>query len=149
MADEKYTSAYTGTKIDEAVGHDHYAHDYVVECSLTGDWAYRKWASGIAECWCYKEIKNIEITQSDKWAGTDMYYKNLGRLPNYPFTFVEYPIVSATIQSTLGYALGIYNYSDYGYNNPGTAYLFLPSMPNTTGNEINVTLNYYVIGKWK
>lgn len=149
MADEKYTSVYTGTKIDEAVGHDHYAHDYVVEYSLTGDWAYRKWESGIAECWHYQERTNVEITQ--QWAGTDMYYKNLGRLPNYPFSFIDYPVVSATIQSTQGYALGIYNYSDYSRDNPGTAYLLCPTQPNIEGrgNVIDITFNYYVIGKWK
>lgn len=30
--------------------------DYIVEQGISGDWNYRKWANGIAECWCKLEV---------------------------------------------------------------------------------------------
>lgn len=35
-------------------------NDYIVEQGTSGNWTYRKWNSGIAECWFYGSIK-IEI----------------------------------------------------------------------------------------
>ena len=36
--------------------------DYVVEQGTDGIWTYRKWASGIAECWGKTEIQNADIS---------------------------------------------------------------------------------------
>lgn len=41
--------------------------DYVMEQGTSGAWTYRKWASGVAECWA-----NITqtVTPGQSWAGT-------------------------------------------------------------------------------
>ena len=41
--------------------------DYVLEQGTSGIWAYRKWASGVAECWA--KITQT-VTPGDAWAGT-------------------------------------------------------------------------------
>lgn len=41
--------------------------DYVLEQGTSGIWAYRKWASGVAECWA-KVTQTV--TPGDAWAGT-------------------------------------------------------------------------------
>ena len=41
--------------------------DYVVEQGTSGVWTYRKWASGVAECWA--KITQT-VTPGDAWEGT-------------------------------------------------------------------------------
>ena len=41
--------------------------DYIVEQGTSDGWAYRKWASGVAECWA--KITQT-VTPGDAWAGT-------------------------------------------------------------------------------
>ena len=43
------------------------AADYIVEQGVSGIWTYRKWASGVAECWA--KITQT-VTPGDAWAGT-------------------------------------------------------------------------------
>ena len=42
-------------------------NDYVVQQGTSGIWTYRKWASGVAECWA--KITQT-VTPGDAWAGT-------------------------------------------------------------------------------
>lgn len=49
MAD--YTLGYTGAEIDEKLSKVDTIADYIVETGTSGIWTYRKWNSGIAECW--------------------------------------------------------------------------------------------------
>ena len=42
-------------------------NDYIVEHGTSGIWTYRKWASGVAECW--GKITQT-VTPGDAWAGT-------------------------------------------------------------------------------
>ena len=49
MAD--YTLGYTGAEIDEKLSKVDTIADYIVETGTSDIWTYRKWNSGIAECW--------------------------------------------------------------------------------------------------
>ena len=49
MAD--YTLGYTGAEIDEKLSKVDAIADYIVEQGTSDIWTYRKWNSGIAECW--------------------------------------------------------------------------------------------------
>ena len=51
MAD--YTLGYTGAEIDEKLSKVDTIADYIVEQGTSGIWTYRKWNSGVAECWGY------------------------------------------------------------------------------------------------
>lgn len=65
--------------------------DYVVEQGTSGIWTYRKWASGIAECWSSTYVdKTVKATDwqvaeenISNWTMTDTYY--------FPFNFVDIP----------------------------------------------------------
>lgn len=41
--------------------------DYVVEQGTSGIWRYRKWASGLAECW---GVKKVELGTLSNWGGS-------------------------------------------------------------------------------
>lgn len=64
--------------------------DYIVEQGTSGDWIYRKWNSGIAECWAGYSIGSFAPTSS--FGGT--YYRILDKafptgLFNAPPKFAE------------------------------------------------------------
>lgn len=70
--------------------------DYIVEQGTNGIWTYRKWASGIAECWGKLTI-NTAITSA--WPDSVFYIS--GKFPestlNFPFAFTEVPFVNTSI----------------------------------------------------
>ena len=58
--------------------------DYIVEQGTSGIWTYRKWNSGIAECWGVDEFYH---TSWAKWNPTGLYYSVGNHITNYPFSF--------------------------------------------------------------
>ena len=74
--------------------------DFVVEQGTSGIWAYRKWNSGIAECWTLTNAGSIAMTTAEGSA----YYAPLSTY-NYPSSlFTGYP--SVTCSTEMGGALG-------------------------------------------
>ena len=69
--------------------------DYIVEQGKSGSWAYRKWNSGIAECWC---AVADTVTYEGSTLGGYLYYTGYY---NYPINFISAPTVSynATFKS--------------------------------------------------
>lgn len=63
--------------------------DYLVEEGTSDIWTYRKWASGIAECWG-------TASYSGSWAAWGSLYALTFNSIYYPFTFYEVPIVQYT-----------------------------------------------------
>lgn len=60
--------------------------DFVKEWGTNGDWTYRKWNSGIAECWC---VATGSVALDSQFDG---FYQKVVTV-NYPFTFSEPPTV--------------------------------------------------------
>ena len=125
--------------------------DYIVEqgTRTTGsgnsiaNWVYRKWNSGVAECWCRK---HIQTGVSTAWGG--LYVS--GSLPHtnilWPVNFTEIPVANITIAPN---ASGAFLIAGGSTNLTAT---------NTGGYEIargtslssgNFYINYYGIGQWK
>lgn len=60
--------------------------DYIVEQGKSGIWTYRKWASGLAECWGRTEIrKKSELDSNYCQANV-----------TFPFTFTAYPVCNCS-----------------------------------------------------
>lgn len=127
------------------------AADYIIEQSTkttgsgnsTANWVYRKWNSGIAECWCRK---HIQTGVSTAWGG--LYVS--GALPHtnivWPINFIDIPVANITIAPN---ASGAFLIAGGSTNLTAT---------NTGGYEIargtslssgNFYINYYGIGQWK
>ena len=68
--------------------------DFVISQGTSGIWTYRKWKSGIAECWCRK---TITTNVTNVWGGL---YTS-GRLDaldiSFPFAFKSVPVVTANL----------------------------------------------------
>lgn len=72
--------------------------DIVVDAGTSGDWTYRKYASGVVEAWCKVEVDSANITWN-AYLSTGLVYGNT-RI-SYPFN-----IANAVINATLDYAGG-------------------------------------------
>lgn len=81
--------------------------DYITTKGTSGIWTYRKWASGIAECWTTNEyaLGNYEV-RTASWSGG--YESALVTLPAYPFTFTSQPHFNFYCIGADGAALGDY-----------------------------------------
>lgn len=66
--------------------------DYVVQQGKSGEWWYRKWNSGRAECGI--DSKTFDDKTSVAWQDSGMYLTGIWAFPAYPFTFSKPPFVT-------------------------------------------------------
>jgi hypothetical protein len=111
--------------------------DYVVAQGKSGDWHYRKWNSGLAECWHYKWVTPTTISST-----AQVLTKGYTSLLTFPFDFIDanYTAVASVAHSN--------------------AYGVVVRVEHTSKSQITVTwegsdttlstgLNIYVAGHWK
>lgn len=115
------------------------AADYIVSQGTSGIWTYRKWASGVAECWLESELT---LTGSTPVANmNDSAYLSYVDV-DLPFTFKTQPC--AVANGVLGTGTGFVNvWCRNGYNEI-TVYV--------TGNQNNAAItirSMIVTGRWK
>lgn len=110
--------------------------DFVIEQGVSGIWTYRKWNSGVAECWLRDSYSAVMQN-----ATGNMYYGNSFSIP-MPITFTKVPTVSIHGQPTsgLGWLTGD------SATNAGT--IFIRPLSPTSANATFV-VNIYAIGRWK
>ncbi|MCQ2087652.1 MAG: hypothetical protein MJZ37_06250 [Bacilli bacterium] len=74
---------------------DAMAVDYIVEQGTSGTWTYRKWNSGIAECWSFTTTP-IEASSS---ASGSVYYGDSSAI-SFPITFTAVPSITISMTQT-------------------------------------------------
>lgn len=124
--------------------------DYVVEQGTYGvRWNYRKWASGIGECWGVFGDSMVNVNSAwgsvyyGGWMGTDV-NKN-GR--KYPFEFKAAPTVTAQYIGGNGDAWLV---ADVGNNvNELTHAPAFSLVRPSAGTIYNPRIAYHAIGRWK
>lgn len=121
--------------------------DWIVEQGANGMWIYRKWASGIAECWGRYAASNVSISAS--W-GTEKnaYSASLGSL-DYPFTFIDTPVSQITDASSSGRGWLIRNSDSESSSSTGTIYIIAPTQYTGANAIPTVIINIYAIGRWQ
>lgn len=117
--------------------------DFVVQQGTSGIWTFRKWKSGIAECWCRK---TVSATLNNNWG--PLYTSGSLTALNiaFPFTFSAVPTITANLSCN-----GVGAFLMVPGSSPG------PSTKSTGVYEIgratslssanNFEVNFYVIGK--
>lgn len=110
--------------------------DYIVEQGIDGIWTYRKWKSGIAECWA---CQSAEISIDKPWAS--LFYGSVqgAKFPNSLFV-TEPQVYASVLNSSLWLTI-----SDVSQESVGILYLTSAA----SYENINYTLNYKAIGRWK
>lgn len=116
--------------------------DYVVAHGTQGVWTYRRWASGIAECWieAYK-LSTIEFTSG--WGPLATAF--MASPGNYPFTFKNRPIVIPTWSTMTFYSSPIWA----APNGTTTKCPSFQAIDCNKGKQTNIVLGVYVKGTWK
>lgn len=125
--------------------------DYIVEQGLTGKWMWRKWVSGVAEMWATFDTFSLTMTSQTwgslytaSWMGLEVNKK----AREYPFAFIENPIVSAT--PTVG--SGNIWLATNTENDIGTRLTHAPAYQCVRGSDAIVDspqISYYVVGRYK
>lgn len=125
--------------------------DYIVEQGLTGKWMWRKWVSGVAEMWANFESDSLSMT-TQTWG--PLYTASwMGLAENkaarqYPFPFIENPVVSA--MPTVG--SGNIWIATNTENDIGTRLTHAPAYQCVRGSDVIVNspqISYYVVGRYK
>lgn len=139
--EEGGTGAVTGHEALVNLG----AIDYIVEQGTSDIWTYRKWNSGVAECWISTPISVIGSTASGALSGG--YYAQLNSPPfgYLPIKFVTYP--SITCSGRLGTGLGILN-AALSINASGTTVADVFCWGNQSSTSIN-DISIEIKGRWK
>ena len=118
--------------------------DYIVERGTSGIWTYRKWNSGVAECW---GVHTMTSACTKAW-GSLFYSDSLCPRISYPFTFTSRPQETVFCR---GDSVSAWAYPEGGGIGMNTTtqtgqYGFLRP---TTMTAAQVRYEFTVIGKWK
>lgn len=120
------------------------AADYIVEQGTSGIWTYRKWASGIAECWGITAETTLSFS-----AWGDMYEAKVCDAIPFPTNlYITVPTVVANAIPTSGYAIMSTEFSANGVTTSQTPTLYA-IRPNTASGRITACAHIHAIGKWK
>ena len=114
--------------------------DFVIQQGVSGVWTYRKWKSGIAECWCQH---SFTATVSTAWGV--LFESGAISLPAFPFTFAEIPQVHISA-GNCNYAMFVERGSTNAWaskTSPGVMYVVRPNTVPSASYQVNI----YAIGK--
>ena len=113
--------------------------DYVVEQGTNGIWSYRKWNSGIAECWGTYSATGVNIAKNN-YSG--FYYSDAVNVA-LPFTFKSAPtqFVSGGTTSYVSFATPVASTT--------TQARFWVCCLASGATSVNININISVKGKWK
>lgn len=121
--------------------------DYVIESGIDDGWTYRKWHSGVVECWCsYRPDNTDEIRLLNQY-GSALFKSSELTPKNYPkiITFISIPteiITAIPEESAQPVFMGIKSKN----TEKTTSTIFLCGVEEST---VKVTVNCYVKGRYK
>lgn len=120
--------------------------DYVTETGTSGMWTYRKWASGLAECWGASEVT---VTSTTTWSNPIQYYATPVQkaLPSGLFTSVQ--TCDAQVGSIAGETASDFwltSASGYPLTTTYTQGVYLVRV-NSASNK-QVVIYWHVRGRW-
>lgn len=121
--------------------------DFVVEEGTSGIWNYRKWNSGLAECWGRYELSGVQCNSDvGSWFKTDYIY-----LPQYPFTFAEDPEINMFFDTHTGTGGLVWSsgYDSLVQTTPKVKPNAIYIIRMTSSNSVSGCVNAKVIGRWK
>lgn len=115
--------------------------DYVVEQGTSNYWTYRKWNSGVAECW-----KTVD-TSTGAFSGTSpTFYVSPGTTYAYPTDlFTSVKSVQLTVAENSGAVITAFNCSGTDKTHCEPAYIRLYG----GSTSVTIKVSFYIVGTWK
>lgn len=127
-------------KVTQVAGVVNGTVDYIIEEGTSGIWTYRKWNSGISECW---GNKTGTVNVNNQWGSSYFYYGTITS-ENFPTNlFINVPTIS--FQNIVGSTLISGNGSDASSTSTGQ----IQVMRTTSVSNANYNICIRAIGKWK
>lgn len=117
--------------------------DYIVEQGTKSSWLYRKWASGVMECW-----RRLQLTTNVSTAWGNLYTSGALSASNltYPYAFTETPYLTVTLMPFGSGGLLMAPGNSYGSTTQtGTFEIARGS----SGTSLQFLIAYHAVGKWK
>lgn len=118
--------------------------DCVVEQGEKNGWTYRKWDSGMAECWKTLTHKTAITTG---WGA--LYHGTATTRQSYPFSFTDKPIEQATLTAGSYQAILFPEKEGNGVNGASASACYNVCRPSAITSTMEFYINFYVTGKWK
>lgn len=115
--------------------------DYIVDQGTSGVWGYRKWESGIAECW-FNVTHKIDSFE----AAWGVLYESDEYFPTYDFPFTIYEVKSEAMCPTAN--LGVIVASRARSKLKASPPLIF-ARPQKTTSGATAYVGYYMVGTWK
>lgn len=113
--------------------------DYIIDQNMNGEVTWRKWASGMSECWCTHDFVNANFSTA---AGTSLFYTGTAESFTMPNNlFIETPIIIGSMRANAGTFLSI--------SSGSTNKIIYYWMHCHTKGARNATVSIYAKGRWK
>ncbi len=116
--------------------------DFVVSQGKSGIWIFRKWKSGIAECW---GRKSITVDVSNTWGNLFTSGTLTALNITFPFTFSSIPIIQVSLTTNGAGAILMVPGNATGASKTSTGVFEI--CRGTAVNGQTYIINYYVIGQ--
>lgn len=118
-------------------------YDYIVAQGTEGDWIYRKYESGVAECW---GNFTVNVTGWNSWGNLYEGARSVNLEPAYPTgLFNATPVLNVTVWHP---SIGLAGCEVYGTHSKDNVPSIIPLRPSTGGTgQIGVCI--HSVGTWK
>lgn len=141
-----------GKGLDPSLLPENPAKDYIVEQGRSGGWDYRKWVNGDAECW---RTVTATVKPTD-WKDSGMmsflsyglfWTKDIKIQLPYPFAFAARPVETACMTNgTVWFPLSLISTTGKQTDKTDSYRICTYKQPD---QDIEVTIAFHVVGKWK
>ena len=118
--------------------------DYIVEQGTKDGWIYRKWNSGIGECW-----KNVTLSTAVSTTWGSMYTGSKTTRQSYPFVFIEKPVEQACLTASSSSVWLFPDNSGNGVNGTHASAQYGVARPSAVSTVGEYYISLSVIGRWK
>ena len=117
--------------------------DYIVEQGTKSSWLYRKWNSGVMECW-----RRLQLTTNVSTAWGSLYSSGALSATNltYPYAFVETPYLTVSLMPFGAGGLIMAPGNAYGSATQTGAFEITRGSSTTNASYL---IAYHAIGRWK
>lgn len=119
--------------------------DYIVEQGEKDGWTYRKWNSGLGECW---KILTHTTTLDSPW-GSMYCGATLMKRQNYPFVFIEKPVEIVNVLASGNAAWITPESGGNGMNGAYATAVYNVVRPSIVNTSQTFNFDFYIRGRWK
>lgn len=120
--------------------------DFVIEQGTSGIWNYRKWSSGIAECWAI--LTKTFVGDNNGGGASSIWNSNAVTVDNFPFTFTSVPTIGFHLEDTGSNCWGLKSLPSE--SNAGYFYAITGrKISDINTNGLTCKINIIAKGRWK